>query len=186
MRKTEPETGIIFLPGLCFCDIMPCSFLRRIFFCPFYSSFTEMQMPMIFVSKCLVGSRCRYDGGTNLVPAVRTLVDQGLAVAACPEELGGLPTPRIPSECCGERVRNREGTDVTAEFEAGAKAALQIALENGCETAILKARSPSCGKGCIYDGHFCKKLTAGNGVTAELFLRNGIEVLTEEEYLSRL
>ena len=140
-------------------------------------------MGKILVSKCLAGFCCRYDGGNNLVPEVRQLVEAGLAVTVCPEELGGLPTPRIPSERIGGRVVNREGTDVTVAFNTGAEAALRIALEHACETAILKSRSPSCGKGCIYDGQFTGKLVSGNGVTAELFLQNGIEVLTEEEFL---
>ena len=135
-------------------------------------------MEKILVSGCLAGFNCRYDGGNNLVPEIRQLLEDGLAVTACPEQLGGLPTPRIPSERVGNRVVNREGTDVTAEFKAGAEAALRIARENGCRTAILKSRSPSCGKGCIYNGQF--------GVTADLLLQHGIEVLTEEEYLTRL
>ena len=143
-------------------------------------------MEKILVSGCLAGFNCRYDGGNNLVPEIRQLVEDGLAVTACPEQLGGLPTPRIPSERVGNRVVNREGTDVTAEFKAGAEAALQIARENGCRTAILKSRSPSCGKGCIYNGQFTGELVPGNGGTADLLLQHGIEVLTEEEYLTRL
>ena len=143
-------------------------------------------MEKILVSKCLAGFNCRYDGGNNLVPEIRQLVEDGLAVTACPEQLGGLPTPRIPSERIGGRVVNREGADVTDEFKAGAEAALRIALENGCRAAILKSRSPSCGKGCIYNGQFTGELVPGNGVTTDLLLHHGIEVLTEEEYLTRL
>ena len=143
-------------------------------------------MEKILVSGCLAGFNCRYDGGNNLVPEIRQLLEDGLAVTACPEQLGGLPTPRIPSERVGNRVVNREGTDVTAEFKAGAEAALRIALENGCRAAILKSRSPSCGKGCIYNGQFTGELVPGNGVTTDLLLHHGIEVLTEEEYLTRL
>ena len=142
-------------------------------------------MEKVLISKCLAGFNCRYDGGNNLVAEIRQLVEDGLAVTACPEQLGGLPTPRIPSERVGSRVVNREGTDVTAEFKAGAEVALRIARENGCRTAILKSRSPSCGKGCIYNGQFTGELVPGNGVTADLLLRHGIEVLTEEEYLAR-
>ena len=143
-------------------------------------------MEKVPVSRCLAGFNCRYDGGNNLVPEIKQLFDSGLAVTACPEQLGGLPTPRIPSERVGSRVVNREGTDVTAEFKAGAEAALRIALENGCRTAILKSRSPSCGKGCIYNGQFTGELVPGNGVTTDLLLHHGIEVLTEEVYLTRL
>ena len=143
-------------------------------------------MEKILVSKCLAGFNCRYDGGNNLVPAVKDLVDRGLAVTVCPEQLGGLPTPRTPSERRGARVVSRDGKDVTAEFKAGAEAALKFALENDCWTAILKAHSPSCGKDCIYDGQFIGKLVPGSGVTAELLLRNGIRVMTEEEYTNQL
>ena len=143
-------------------------------------------MEKILVSGCLAGFNCRYDGGNNLVPEIRQLLEDGLAVTACPEQLGGLPTPRIPSERVGNRVVNREGTDVTAEFKAGTEAALRIARENSCRTAILKSRSPSCGKGCIYNGQFTGELVPGNGVTTDLLLHHGIEVLTEEEYLTRL
>ena len=143
-------------------------------------------MEKVLVSKCLAGYCCRYDGGNNLVPEIRQLAEDGLAVTACPEQLGGLPTPRIPSERVGGRVVNREGADVTAEFTAGAEAALRIALEHGCRTAVLKSRSPSCGKGCIYNGQFSGELVSGNGVTADLLLQNGITVITEEEYLSRV
>ena len=142
-------------------------------------------MEKILVSGCLAGFNCRYDGGNNLVPEIRQLVEDGLAVTACPEQLGGLPTPRIPSERVGNRVVNREGTDVTAEFKAGAEATLRIARENSCRTAILKSRSPSCGKGCIYNGQFTGELVPGNGVTADLLLQHGIEVLTEEEFLAQ-
>ena len=143
-------------------------------------------MEKILISRCLAGFCCRYDGGSNPVSEIRELYERGLAVAACPEQLGGLPTPRVPSERLGGRVISREGRDVTGEFIAGAEAALKIALENGCRTAILKARSPSCGKGCIYDGSFTGTLTAGNGVTAELLLQNGISVLTEEDDLNQV
>ena len=143
-------------------------------------------MEKVLVSRCLAGFSCRYDGGNNLVPEIRQLAENGFAVTACPEQLGGLPTPRIPSERVGDRVVNREGADVTAEFTAGAEAALQIALKHGCRTAILKSRSPSCGKGCIYNGQFSGELVSGTGVTADLLLQNGITVITEEEYLSRV
>ena len=142
-------------------------------------------MEKVLISKCLAGFNCRYDGGNNLVPEIRQLLEDGLAVTACPEQLGGLPTPRIPSERVGSRVVNREGKDVTAEFAAGAEAALRIARENSCRTAILKSRSPSCGKCCIYNGQFTGELVPGNGVTADLLLQHGIEVLTEEEFLAQ-
>ena len=134
------------------------------------------------VSACLAGLHCRYDGRTNHKPEVAELVASGLAVPVCPEELGGLPTPRDPSERIGDRVVSCEGRDVTAEFFAGAEAALYIAEEYGCSAAILKARSPSCGCGRIYDGTFTRTLVEGSGLFAELLLKKGFEVFTEETW----
>lgn len=139
---------------------------------------------MILVSKCLAGCPCRYDGESNLCEAVKCLVDDGLAVTVCPEESGGLPTPRLPSERRGNSVVNREGVDVTEAFEKGAAEALRIARENDCRIAVLKARSPSCGIGEIYDGSFSGVLKSGNGVAADLLKNSGITVLTEEDYQS--
>ena len=134
------------------------------------------------VSACLAGLHCRYDGRTNHKPEVAELVASGLAVPVCPEELGGLPTPRDPSERRGDAVVSCAGRDVTAEFAAGAEAALYIAEEYGCSAAILKARSPSCGCGRIYDGTFTRTLVEGNGLFAELLLKKGFEVFTEETW----
>ena len=97
------------------------------------------------VSACLAGESCRYDGGGSPCPAVQALVRTGHALPVCPEVLGGLPTPRVPSEIRDGRVVAKDGTDVTGAFIRGAEEALRLALENGCTAAILKARSPSCG-----------------------------------------
>ena len=109
----------------------------------------------------------------------------------CPEEEGGLGTPRPPAEIVGgdghdvisgrARVITSEGRDVTDAYLAGAKLALQRARSSGAKTAVLKARSPSCGKGCIYDGSFSRTQRSGDGVTTALLEANGIEVLTDEE-----
>ena len=110
---------------------------------------------MLIVSRCLAGAPCRYDGGNNLVPAIRALVEAGEAVAVCPEELGGLPTPRVPCERQPDgRVLDRTGANVTEAFVRGAERAMAICRARGCTAAILKARSPSCGCGAIYDGSF--------------------------------
>lgn len=141
---------------------------------------------MFIVSKCLAGVPCRYDGKDNLVPEVKALVERGEAVAVCPEVLGGLPTPRTPSELQPDgRVLNKQGEDVTAQFVSGAERALEICREHGCAGAILKARSPSCGKGVIYDGSFAGKRVPGNGVFAQMLLDAGIPVMTEEEHLQK-
>ena len=140
---------------------------------------------MLIVSKCLTGCPCRYDGQSKPVPAVAAMVERGEAIAVCPEQLGGLPTPRVPAELTGSgedvlegraRVITRDGRDVTKEFVRGAYAALAEAKRVGANRAILKAKSPSCGMGQVYDGSFSGVLTDGNGVTAALLIRNGIKV----------
>lgn len=133
---------------------------------------------MIIVSACLAGYRCRYDGKIYPDPGIVDLIRCGKAVPVCPEMLGGLPCPRVPAErmADGTRVLSREGTDVTEAFERGAAETLRIAQLYGCDRAILKARSPSCGKGLIYDGTFSGTLRQGDGVTTELLLQHGITV----------
>ena len=136
---------------------------------------------MFIISTCLAGLHCRYDGGTKPDERVMRLVAQGKAIPVCPEQLGGLPTPRLPAEQVGDRVVNREGVDVTAQFHRGAQEALQIARLAGATEAILKARSPSCGSGSVYDGTFTNRLVEGDGVFARLCKENGIPVRSEEE-----
>lgn len=133
---------------------------------------------MIIVSACLAGYRCRYDGKTVPDDAIVDLVRTGNAIPVCPEMLGGLPCPRVPSErtADGERVVTKEGTDVTEAFRRGADETLRLAQRYGCTRAILKARSPSCGKGTVYDGTFSGTLREGDGVTAELLMKHGITV----------
>jgi uncharacterized protein YbbK (DUF523 family) len=100
----------------------------------------------------------------------------------CPEVLGGLSTPRPPAERRrGKSVKTSKGKYVTKQFKKGAEIALVFAKAAGVERAILKARSPSCGSGEIYDGTFSGKLVKRDGITAELFKANGIEVITEED-----
>ena len=141
---------------------------------------------MIAVSACLCGVNCKYNGGNNFNEAIYELFKEGKAVLICPEQLGGLETPRSPSEIIKSeegavRVVNKKGIDVTKEYKKGAKSALEMAKEKGCHIAILKAKSPSCGLGKIYDGPFTGKIVEGNGVTAQLFLENGIKVLNEAD-----
>ena len=141
---------------------------------------------MLLVSMCLAGIPCRMDGKAKLVPEIKALLERNEAIAVCPEVLGGLPTPRIPSEIQPDgRVRNQQGDDVTAQFVRGAEQAMTICRTHGCTGAILKARSPSCGKGCIYDGSFTGTRVPGNGVFAKKLLDAGIPVMTEEEYLTK-
>ena len=141
----------------------------------------EMIKKRYVVSACLAGEACRYDGKANLCPAVRELVRSGQAIPVCPEVLGGLPIPRIPAEIRENRVLAKDGTDVTEAFVRGAEAALRLAQEAGCSKAILKARSPSCGSGTIYDGSFSGVRIPGEGVFARMAREAGLLVCTEEE-----
>ena len=136
---------------------------------------------MIIVSACLAGVGCRYDGAAKPCESVIRLVAEDKALPLCPEQLGGLSTPRLPAEIIAEKVIRNDGADVTAEFTRGAQEALKLARLVGAKTAILKARSPSCGCGKIYDGSFRGKLVEGDGVFAGLCKKDGIEVKTEEE-----
>lgn len=146
---------------------------------------------MVIVSACLAGIRCRYDGKSSLNTAVVELMEKGEAIPVCPEQLGGCATPRPAVEISGgtgadvldgrAEVKTKNGEDRTKELIFGAEEVLRIARLTGAEKAILKARSPSCGCGKIYDGTFSGRLIEGNGVTAELLLRNAIQVMTEDE-----
>lgn len=144
-------------------------------------------MAKILVSACLLGCCCRYDGGEQPNREVCRLLQHPdiWLVPVCPEQLGGLPTPRAPAERIGGMVINREGEDVTPAFARGAAQTLKLAEQFGCTAAILKERSPSCGCGSIYDGTFSGTLTGGNGITAQLLLRHGIRVFGESQ-LARL
>ncbi|MBR6736107.1 MAG: DUF523 domain-containing protein [Oscillospiraceae bacterium] len=138
-------------------------------------------MLKILVSACLIGCNCRYIGDNCKNEAVRSLAKKHILIPVCPEQLGGLTTPRQPSERQGEKVVMSDGSDVTAQFSKGAENALEIARLMKVDFAILKAHSPSCGKGIIYDGTFSGEKCEGNGVTAELLMENGIPVFTEKE-----
>lgn len=138
-------------------------------------------MKTYLVSACLLGLPCKYSGGDNRCPAVLALRDRIHMIPVCPEQLGGLPTPRPASERQGDCVVNREGLDVTAQFRAGAGSALMLARLFGCCGAILKSRSPSCGVGTVYDGTFSGTLVPGDGMTAQLLRAEGLDLYTEEE-----
>ena len=139
-------------------------------------------MKKLIISACLLGEFCRYDAKSKPCEQVGKLKKDYELIAICPECMGGLPTPRPPAEVQKDgRVINREGRDVTAYYRAGAEAVLQIAKEQNCSLALLKEKSPACGKGKIYDGSFTKTLKNGNGVCAELLLQNGVSVFGESE-----
>ena len=138
-------------------------------------------MENILISACLLGVACRYDGRAKEALDLSPYLDKYNFIPVCPECDGGLPTPRVPSERVGERVIMKDGRDVTEEFIRGAEAAYKTCVENGCRLAILKERSPSCGKGEIYDGSFTGTLTERDGVTAEYLTERGITVIGESE-----
>ena len=135
----------------------------------------------VLISACLLGLPCRYDGTGKLLEEVNGLLDRVTFIPVCPEQLGGLPTPREPSERRADAVVSRSGADVTAQFRRGAEQALHLARLYGCKAAVLKERSPSCGSGEVYDGTFSGRLTPGDGVTAALLKANGIAVYGESD-----
>ena len=137
----------------------------------------------IMVSACLIGENCKYDGGNNKDERIAVLAEDHELIPVCPEVLGGLPTPRIPSEIRNGVVYNREGGNVDAEFRAGAIKCLEIAKKEQPDLIILKSRSPSCGVKQHYDGTFTGTLIDGPGITAELLSINGFCVVDDEEYL---
>ena len=135
----------------------------------------------VLVSACLLGVSCRYDGQSKAYPLVEELCRRHEVVPVCPEQLGGLPTPRVPAERQGAQVVTKEGGDVTAQYLRGAAEAVHLARKLGCTVAILKERSPSCGSGEIYDGSFTGALTAGFGTAAEALRAAGIRVMGESQ-----
>ena len=131
----------------------------------------------MLISACLMGIECRYDGCGQALPELDALMTLCQLIPVCPEQLGGLPTPRPPCEILAGRVVDRNGTDRTESFQQGAQAVLALAQTYGATQALLQNRSPSCGTGWIYDGTFSKTLIAGDGITARLLQENGIQVI---------
>ena len=136
---------------------------------------------MKIISACLAGINCRYDGGSKPNQKVIELVKQGKAILVCPEQLAGLTTPRTPAEEKDGKIITKDGKDLTKEFQKGAQEALKIARLSNCKEAILKAKSPSCGCGKVYDGSFSGNLIDGDGVFTRLLKENNIRVITEED-----
>jgi len=141
-------------------------------------------MEALLISACLMGCACKYSGGSNYIgdEKLAALKKQYRLIPVCPEFAGGLPTPRDPSERVGERVLSIRGADVTENYRRGAEIALTLCRKFGCKKALLKAKSPSCGRDFIYDGSFTGTLTAGHGVAVQLLTGQGIAVFTEEEW----
>lgn len=135
----------------------------------------------ILISACLLGVKCRYDGKGKTYDVLNALPESIRLIPVCPEQLGGLSTPRPKAEIKNGRVINIEGTDVTDAFKRGAEEVLRLAKIFGCKYAILKENSPSCGKGRIYNGDFSGALIDGNGVCAGLLSENGVKVFGESQ-----
>lgn len=134
------------------------------------------------VSACLCGEKVRYDGKANTNEKVKQLVEEGKALALCPEIEGGLPVPRHPCEIQNKKVINNLGEDKTVNFVEGGEKTLELCKKHKIKKAILKEKSPSCGSSFIYDGTFTKTLIPGQGITTKLLTENGIEVLSDEEF----
>lgn len=144
------------------------------------------EMSKTMVSACLAGFPCRYDGKSQLLPEIVELVRRGEALPLCPEQLAGLPVPRKPVEKVGDKSLAADGEDFTDIFDKAAQETLNLCQAFGCGKEILKSKSPSCGFGIIYDGSFSGRLVSGNGVTADLLQKNGIEIMTDEEFVESI
>ena len=138
-------------------------------------------MENVLISACLLGTPCRYDGKGCLISKLSKLSKRFNLIPACAECLGGLPTPRNPSERVGDKVVSNKGKDVTREFFSGADKVVKLAKDSKCKFAILKEKSPSCGTHKIYDGSFTGKVIEGKGVLAEKLIESGIECFSDEE-----
>ncbi|UCD06808.1 MAG: DUF523 domain-containing protein [Candidatus Aenigmatarchaeota archaeon] len=138
-------------------------------------------MAVKLCSACLLGIRCIYDGKDKLDKGVAELSKKEMLIPVCPEQLGGLSTPREYSERKEGKVITESGKDVTENFERGAEEVLKLARLLGIKEAIFKQKSPSCGCGKIYDGTFSGKIIEGDGITTALLKKNGIRVISEED-----
>lgn len=150
----------------------------------------QKEFNMKIVSACLIGIRCRYDGKSKSNKEIMRLFQEEKLIPLCPEQLGGLTTPREPAELTGDglevlngkaKVIRKSGKDVTENFLRGAKETLKIIKLLRIKEAILKQRCPSCGCGMIYDGTFSGRLVKRDGVTAALLKLNGIKIITDED-----
>ena len=135
----------------------------------------------IMISACLAGENCKYDGGNNRNEKVLALFAGNDVITFCPEVMGGLPTPRIPSEIRDGIVVSRAGVRVDKEFRRGAEKTLKIAEREQPDLIILQSRSPSCGVKQRYDGTFSGTLINGSGVAAELLIQHGFHVIDVED-----
>lgn len=135
----------------------------------------------IMVSACLLGENCKYNGGNNLSEKVMKFIEGHEVISVCPEVMGGLPTPRIPSEIVNGVVTAADGRNVDAEFRKGAQIGLELAKENDVDLVILQSRSPSCGVKQVYDGTFSGNKIDGQGIFVQLLIENGYKVIDVED-----
>ncbi len=139
-------------------------------------------MDKLLVSACLCGIRCRYDGSDSAVEGIVKLYRDGKAIPFCPEEAGGLPTPRPACEIVCGRVLDENGVDKTEAFQKGGRMMLDLAKKHGIKKAVLKESSPSCGVNFIYDGSFSGKKIKSRGIAAALLEENGVETVSEKDF----
>ena len=143
---------------------------------------------MYLISSCLVGINCRYNGTCTSDKSLMKLIEDGRAIAVCPEQLAGLPTPRESCEIIKEsqivKVKSKSGYDYTPDFKRAALETLKICNQYNITAAILQSRSPSCGFGKIYSGDFSGELIEGNGLTADLLFKNNIRIYNESNWTS--
>lgn len=140
-------------------------------------------MENVLISACLLGFACKYCCGSNKLTEqqLAALSEKFRLIPVCPETAGGLPTPRDPSERLGDKVVSNQGRDVTAQYQKGAETAQWLARRYGCQAALLKEKSPSCGSGLIYDGSFTGTLVPGDGVAAQALKEEGLIVFGESD-----
>lgn len=135
----------------------------------------------VMMSACLAGENCKYSGGNNLNERILRRFSEDEIICVCPEVLGGLPTPRVPSEIRDGKVVNREGKSVDREFRLGAQKVLEIAQREQPDLIVLMSRSTSCGVKERYDGTFTGKRVPGMGVTSQLLSEHGFRVVDAED-----
>lgn len=140
-----------------------------------------MEKEYILISACLAGVNCRYDGTNKENEKILNIIKENRAILVCPEQMGGLKTPREASEILGEKVLTINGEDVTYFYLKGAEEILKLVKKFNIKKAILKSKSPSCGVGLVYDGTFSGNLVKGTGVTAKILLENDVDVITEND-----
>ena len=137
------------------------------------------------VSACLAGEKCKYNGSDNRNEKIIALMQENESITVCPEVLGGLPVPRVPSEIRDGIVTSKDGRNVDHEFRAGAQKCLEIAMKEQPDLIILQPRSPSCGVKQHYDGSFTGTLTDGPGITARLLMEHGFRVVDVDDYFAK-